>query len=223
MRSLCPASQSHFRIISRAGSPPLLDLARAHTHRREELGPLWRLPRFEPEIEMKPQAVGVRHQQERQRSASVAPGEFEFHSAEINDERPRLLHEVIPYIRGRPGALACGLVQQNDRRRQMDHPSESQVKIRQRDRPLRRGPGKAVQRMALAAAPLKYRREKFCERRIECGLRGARVERYREPSLLILDLSERRRTIKKKRGRGGTRLGAAGYSYRSVRLKAQSP
>src|SRR5580692_2296725 len=28
-----------------------------------ELGPLLRLPRFEPEIEMKPQAVGVRHQQ----------------------------------------------------------------------------------------------------------------------------------------------------------------
>src|SRR5271156_3644046 len=104
LRSLCPASQSHFTIISCAGSPPLLDLARAHTHRCEQLGPLWRLPRIKPEIEMKPQAVGGRHQQERQRSASVASGKFEFQCAEINDERPRLLHEVLAYIRGRPGA-----------------------------------------------------------------------------------------------------------------------
>src|SRR5580704_5088543 len=32
---------------------------------RGELGPLWRLPRFEPKIQMEPQAVGVRHQEER--------------------------------------------------------------------------------------------------------------------------------------------------------------
>src|ERR1700683_3627302 len=38
-----------------------------------ELGSLLRLPRFEPEIEMKPQAIGVRHQQERERNAEQDP------------------------------------------------------------------------------------------------------------------------------------------------------
>src|SRR5580704_1913563 len=38
-----------------------------------ELGSLFRLPRFEPEVEMKPEAIGVRHQQERKRNAEQDP------------------------------------------------------------------------------------------------------------------------------------------------------
>ena len=48
-------------------------LARANTERCGELRPRWRFPRFEPEVEMKPQAVSVRHQDERERNSEEDP------------------------------------------------------------------------------------------------------------------------------------------------------
>jgi hypothetical protein len=51
----------------------------------------------------------------------VRSGELNFHCAEIQDERLRLLHEIVAQIGSRPRALASGLIQQNDCGLQADH------------------------------------------------------------------------------------------------------